>query len=38
MRPDDFSGSIRRLERMITMRGASDHHQLEFVITIVWND
>jgi hypothetical protein len=24
--------------RMITIPGTSDHHHLEFVITIVWND
>jgi hypothetical protein len=23
--------------RMITIRGTSDHHHLEFVITITWN-
>jgi hypothetical protein len=23
---------------MITIAGTSDHHHLEFVITIVWND
>jgi hypothetical protein len=26
------------VERMITMDGISDHHHLEFVITIIWND
>jgi len=24
--------------RMITIAGTSDHHRLELVITIVWND
>jgi hypothetical protein len=25
------------LSRMITIPGTSDHHHLEFVITIIWN-
>jgi hypothetical protein len=24
--------------RMVTISGTSDHHHLEFVITIIWND
>jgi hypothetical protein len=29
---------MERQSRMITMLGTGDHHRLEFVITIAWND
>jgi hypothetical protein len=29
---------MERQSRMITILGNGDHHHLEFVITIIWND
>jgi hypothetical protein len=33
--PDQHKTSV---ERMITILRTGDHHHLEFVITIIWND